>query len=77
MKKRRFLKESPLFFHTTELPPRSLPTSRKSWEGKGGGLEGGRGVQQILPAPPPPTQFFLYFTSFLNHEIGCMDGSFV
>ncbi len=21
--------------------------------------------------------FFLYFTSFLNHEIGCMDGSFV
>ena len=26
---------------------------------------------------PSPLQFFLYFTSFFNHEIGCMDGSFV
>ena len=26
---------------------------------------------------PFPLHFFLYFTSFLNHEIGCMDGSFV
>ena len=76
MKKRRFLKESPLFFHTTELPPRILPTSRKSWEGKGGGLEGGRGTF-LKKGPPSPLQFFRYVTSFRNHEIGCMDGSFV
>ena len=42
------------FVHTTVPPPRSLPTSRKSWEGKGGGLEGGRGTfLQKGPLSPP------------------------
>ena len=36
----------------------------------------GRGTF-LKKGSPSPLQFFLYFTSFLNHEIGCMDGSFV
>ena len=38
------------------------------WRGKG---------NLSLERFPFPPHFFLYFTSFLNHEIGCMDGSFV
>ena len=38
------------------------------WRGKG---------NLSLERFPFPLHFFLYFTSFLNHEIGCMDGSFV
>ena len=39
-------------------------------------IGGGKG-DLSLERSPFPLQFFLYFTSFLNHEIGCMDGSFV
>ena len=52
-------------------PSAHPPHQPKVLGGERGRFGGGKG------APPPPHQFFLYFTSFLNHEIGCMDGSFV
>ena len=43
-----------------------------------GGERFGEGEGNLsLERFPFPLHFFLYFTSFLNHEIGCMDGSFV
>lgn len=36
----------------------------------------GEGEPFSRKVPLPPSNLF-YFTNFLNHEIGCMDGSFV
>ena len=51
-------------------PSAQPPHQPKVLGGERGRFGGGKGDLS-------PLQFFLYFTSFLNHEIGCMDGSFV
>ena len=58
-------------------PSAHPPHQPKVLGGERGRFGGGKGNLSLERFPFPPLQFFLYFTSFLNHEIGCMDGSFV
>ena len=67
----------PFFIYPYNGTPSAQPPHQsKVLGGERGRFGGGKG-DLSLERSPFHLQFFLYFTSFLNHEIGCMDGSFV
>ena len=68
--------KAPFFiFSPNGTPSAQPPHQPKVLGGERGRFGGGKG-NLSGERFPFPLHFFLYFTNFLNHEIGCMDGSF-